>query len=107
MSTFRELTHRDENLSHLVVLTVYAKADVAVCGRILQRLSLHRVVVERIVADFSRFDHRGIRGLEGIESPPVRISVAASIADHHQLERITKALNKLVDVYKIQHTFRL
>jgi hypothetical protein len=94
--------HDDEKVSQLVVLTVYARPSLAVCSRVLQQLIRRRVFVERVMADFSGSDHRGVKGLETLQSPVLRISVVASIADNHELEQITKLINRIVDVYKVQ-----
>ncbi|WP_456695668.1 hypothetical protein [Aeromicrobium sp. P5_D10] len=101
------LIRRDEETSGLVVLTVYARGDSAVCGRVLQGFTVRRFAVERFIADFSGFDHRTIRGLEGIGGDVLRMTIVLSLPDHDDLERIGKFLNRIVDVYKVEHTFRI
>ncbi len=101
------LVRRDEQVSGLAVLTVYARGDAAVCGRVLQGFTLRRFAIERFIADFSDFDHRGTRGLEGVGGDVLRMTVVVSLPDHDDLERIGKFLNRIVDVYKVEHTFRI
>jgi hypothetical protein len=96
----------DEAVAGLVVLTLYAAADLAVCARISQVLSIRRFVVERLVADLSRFDHGKVRGLEGVPGPVMRISLAVS-AEPADVVRLRKLLNRVVDVYRVEDTFRM
>lgn len=107
MKTEVGLVRRDEAASGLVVLTVYAREDTAVCGRVLQGFTVRRLAIERFIADFSDFDHRRVKGLEGVRGKVLRITIVASLPNHDDLERIGKFLNRVVDVYKVEHTFRI
>lgn len=97
----------DEQVSGLVVLTIYTPADLAVCSRILQVLTLRRVRVERFVADCSKFDCSEVRGLGSIREPVMRLSVVVSIEGDLELDQLTKYLNRVIGVYKVEHTFRV
>ncbi|MFI5429540.1 hypothetical protein [Aeromicrobium sp. UC242_57] len=101
------LVRDDEQVAGLIVLTVYARGDVAVCGRVLQGFTLRRFAVERFIADFSGFDHRLVRGLEDVRGEVLRMTIVVSLPSHDVLERISKFLNRVVDVYKVEHTFRI
>lgn len=101
------LVRRDEQASGLAVLTVYARGDIAVCGRVLQGFTVRRLVIERFIADFSGFNHRRIRGLEGVRGEVLRMTIVASLPSPDDLERIGKFLNRIIDVYKVEHTFRI
>lgn len=105
--TARGLVRRDEQVSGLVVLTVYARSDAAVCGRVLQGFTLRGFAIERFIADFSDFDHRDVRGLESVSGDVLRMTIVVSLPRHDDLERIGKLLNRIVDVYKVEHTFRI
>lgn len=98
---------RDEGFSGLVVLTVYARRHLAVCGRVLQAFTVQQFAVERFIADFSGFDHREVRGLEGMGGDVLRMTIVVSLPGLDDLERIGKLLNRIVDVYKVEHTFRI
>ena len=101
------LVLRDEKVSGLIVLTVYARGDVALAGRVLQRFTVGSFAIERFIVDFSGFDHREIRGLEDVGGEVLRMTIVVSLPSHHDLERIGKLLNRIVDVYKVEHTFRI
>ncbi|MFC5676952.1 hypothetical protein [Aeromicrobium endophyticum] len=101
------LVLRDEKVSGLVVLTVYARGDAAVSSRVLQGLTLRRFAVERFIVDFSGFDHHSVRGLEDVDGEVLRMTIVVSLPHHDDLERIGKLLNRIVDVYKVEHTFRI
>ena len=101
------LVLRDEKVSGLIVLTVYAREDAAVAGRVLQGLTLRRFAIERFIVDFSGFDHRSVRGLEDVGGEVLRMTIVVSVPDHDDVERIGKLLNRIVDVYKVEHTFRI
>lgn len=101
------LIGRDEEVSGLAVLTVYARGDVAVCSKVLQGFTVRRFAVERLIVDFSRFDARGVRGLESVRGELLRMTIVVSLPHHDDLERISKFLNRIVDVYKVEHTFRI
>lgn len=107
MSCAVELAPQTEQCAQLVVLTVYARADTSVCGRVLQVLTMRQVVVERLVADFSRFDHSEIKGLADVVEPVMRISVAASVPGERGANQLTKFLNRIVDLYKIEVTLKI
>ena len=107
MTAAAGLVHRDENVSGLVVLTVYARADAAVSSRALQALTLRHFAVERFIVDFSGFDHREVKGLEDLAGDVLRMTIVVSLPRHDDLERIGKLLNRIVDVYKVEHTFRI
>ena len=98
------LVHRDESASDLVVLTVYARGDVAVVGRVLQGFTVRRLVIQRFVVDFSGFDHREIKGLEDVTGKVLRMTIVVSLPHHDDLERIGKLLNRIVDVYKVERS---
>lgn len=100
------VAHPDEGVSGLVVLTVYAHADLAVCSRVLQAFTVRSFAVERLVADLSRFDHRVVKGLEAVSGTVMRIALVLSLQHEHDLERAVKVLNRIVDVYKVEKTFK-
>lgn len=107
MTTRVAVAGPDEQASGLVVLTVYARADLAVCSRVLQAFTIRPFTVERVVADLSRFDHREVRGLEDVDGPVMRIALVVSLQRDNDLERVGKLLNRVVDVYKVEQTFRV
>jgi acetolactate synthase small subunit len=107
MTAAAGLVHRDEKVSGLVVLTVYTRGDVAVSSRVLQAFTLRSFAIERFIVDFSGFDHREVKGLEDVPGDVLRMTIVASLPNHDDLERIGKLLNRIVDVYKVEHTFRI
>lgn len=107
MTSRAGLVQRDEQVAGLIVLTVYARGDLTVCSRVLQGFTVRRFAVERFIADFSGFDHREVRGLEGVVGDVMRMSIVVSLPHRNDLERIGKFLNRLVDVYKVEHTYRV
>ncbi|MCR1781315.1 hypothetical protein KVF89_02110 [Nocardioides carbamazepini] len=106
MSPGVTLAHPGEGVAGLVVLTVYARADLAVCSRVLQTFTVRQFAVERLVADLSRFDHRAVKGLEDVRGPVMRIALVLSLQREDDLERAGKLLNRVVDVYKVEQTFK-
>lgn len=107
MTTRDGILTSDERVASLVVLTILARADPSACARVLQGLALRQVVIEQFVGDFRRFDHREVRGLEYVQDAVMRISVVVSLQHHADLQRLVKLLNRIVDVYKVEHTFRV
>ena len=101
------LLEPDEQVAGLVVLTVYARADLTVCSRILQAVTVRRFTVERLVADLSSFDHTQVRGLDQIRERVMRISLVASIEGDHEVERLGKLLHRMIDVYRVEQSFRV
>jgi hypothetical protein len=101
------LVDSDEQVSGLVVLTVYARADLAVCSRILQAATVRRFAVERLIADFSEFDRSEIRGLDRVRERVMRISLVVSVDGDHDVERLGNLLHRMIDVYRIEQTFRV
>lgn len=107
MTTQVAVAGPDEQVAGLVILTVYARADLAVCSRVLQTFTIRRFTVERIVADLSRFDHRAVKGLEDVDGPVMRVALVISLQRDNDLERVGKLLNRIIDVYKVEQTFRV
>jgi hypothetical protein len=107
MTTQAGLLSPNDQVAGLAVLMVYARADLAVCSRVLQTLVTRRIAVERLIGDLSRFDHSHIRGLEEVRGPVMRISLVVSLHRSTDLERLVKLLNRVIDVFKVEHTFRL
>jgi hypothetical protein len=93
-----------EGVAGLVILTVHARADLAVCSRVLQALIVRQYAVERLVADLSTFDHRKVSGLESVPGPVMRIVLALSLHRENDLERATRLLDRVVDVYNVEQT---
>lgn len=89
----------------VVGITVYMRRDTAEVGRVLQILTRLRWDIDRFNANFGSFDTRRVRGLEGIEGPVMRLAIVGVLKHRHEVERITKALNRSVDVYKVIATF--
>jgi len=94
----------DERAAALAVLTIYARGDLAVCARVTQVLTLRQATVERFVADLSHFDHREVRGLGHVRGPVMRLSVVASFDGDHDLAQLIRFLNRIIDVYKVEHS---
>jgi hypothetical protein len=97
----------DERAATLVVLTIYARGHLAVCARVTQVLTLRQATVERFVADLNPVDHREVRGPEHVRGPVMRLSVTASFDDDHELSQLTWFLNRIVDVYKVEHSVQI
>lgn len=106
MSRHARLAAVEEEAASLVVLTVYARHDIAVCTRVLQALTLSRVVTERFVADLSQVDLRRVKGLEHESAPVMRVVLVVSVPEPQDLERLTKVFNRMVDVVKVVHSHR-
>ena len=90
----------------MVVVTVYARADLTVCSRILQAVTVRRFAVERLIADLSSFDHSQVRGLDRVRERVMRISLVVSVDGDHDVERLRKLLHRMIDVYRVEQTFR-
>lgn len=88
-----------------VVLTVYARAELSVCARILQTLAIRQYAVERLVADLNPVDQDRARGLEQVAEPVMRMSVAITPQPRIDLERLVNLLNRLIDVYTVEPSF--
>ncbi|WP_235734397.1 hypothetical protein [Nocardioides alcanivorans] len=105
--SLRGVVDADEMVAGLVVFTVYARSDLGVCSRVLQVLALRQARVECFVADCTTFDHTLVRGLTDVSGDVMRLSVVVSIDGDSELDQLTKYLNRVVDVYKVEHDFRI
>lgn len=85
-----------------VTLTVHMSRDIAEVSRVLQALVKLPVRIERFNANLVGRDVSDVRGLEALGTPVMRLAVVATIDGPRQLERVTKSLNRLVSVYKVQ-----
>jgi acetolactate synthase small subunit len=85
-----------------VTLTVYMSRDIAEVSRVLQALVRLPVQIERFNANLVDKDVSTVRGLEELVAPVMRLAVVATLDGPRQLERVTKSLNRLVSVYKVQ-----
>jgi acetolactate synthase small subunit len=97
----------DEHVAGMVVLTVYARADLTVCSRILQAVTVRRFAIERLIADLSSFDHSQVRGLDRVRERVMRISLVVSVDGDHDVERLRKFLHRMIDVYRVEQAFRV
>jgi hypothetical protein len=84
-----------------VVLTIYMAPDLAEVARILQALVRLPLTVQRFNAHVAAVDVTGIGGLDSLPGPVMQLVVVGS-GGSHELERTTKALNRLVGVYKVR-----
>lgn len=89
----------------MVGITVYMRRDVAEVGRVLQVLTRLGWEIDRFNANFGPFDVRYVRGLEVPGVPVMRLAIVGALKEKREVERITKALNRMVDVYKVIATF--
>ncbi|MBM7517106.1 hypothetical protein [Nocardioides nitrophenolicus] len=87
-----------------VTLTVYARADLAVCSRVLQTLTVRQYAVARLVADLDAFDHREVPGLERVPGPVMRIGVELAGTHESDLDRAHRLLDRILDVYRVERT---
>jgi len=85
-------------------LTVYARADLAVCSRVLQLLTVRQYAVARLVADLGGFDHREVPGLERVADPVMRIGLELAVTHESDLERAHRLLDRILDVYQVERT---
>ena len=104
MSPVPTIAHPDEEVAGLVALTVYARAELAVCSRILQTLTVRQYAVERLVADLGGFDHREVPGLERVPGPVMRIGLVLSTHAEGDLDRAGRLLHRIVDVYQVDRS---
>ena len=102
-----ELLEPDEQVARMVEVTVYARADLSVCSRILQAVTVRRFAVERVVADLSSFDHGQVRGLDRVRERVMRVSLVVSVDGDHDVERLGKLLDRMIDVYRVEQTYRV
>jgi acetolactate synthase small subunit len=85
-----------------VTLTVYMNRDVAEVARVLQVLVRLPVQIERFNANLVARDSHPVRSLEAAGGPVMRLAIVATMDSARELERLTKSLNRLVSVYKVQ-----
>jgi hypothetical protein len=84
-----------------VTLTVYLRPGLAEVSRVLQSLVLQPITVDRFDAGLRSVDTGKVNGLDALAVPVMRLLVTGSVASSGDLERVTKRLNRLVDVYKV------
>lgn len=84
-----------------VVLTVYMKQDIAELSRVLQVLVTQALRVEEFDAHMASHEVTRVKGLDAVDLPVMRLAIGASVESHHEVERATKALNRLVCVLKV------
>lgn len=85
-----------------VTFTVYMDRDIAEVSRLLQVLVRLPVQIERFNANLVARDFRSVRNLEAEGAPVMRLAVVATMDSARELERVTKCLNRLISVYKVQ-----
>lgn len=84
-----------------VALTVYMKNDIAEVSRVLQLMVRQPVQIERFNAHLLPHAFTHIKGLESIDEPIMRLAIVGTVSSASELERATKALNRLVSVFKV------
>ncbi|KQY55833.1 hypothetical protein ASD11_15135 [Aeromicrobium sp. Root495] len=89
------------------MLTVYSRRSVTVGCRVLQAVASREFLIERFIADFSNFNHKKVKGLEQVTDDVMRTTVVISLQHPADQDRIGKSLNRVVDVYKVEHTYRI
>jgi hypothetical protein len=87
-----------------VTLTIYGRPGLEVCSRILQALTMCRVVPQTLVFDFNPPDVDLVRTLAHVDGPVMRLSLTVSLAHGQNVERVIKRINRLVDVYTVLPT---
>jgi hypothetical protein len=84
-----------------VELTVYMTADVAELSRVLQMLVRQPMDVGRFDGDLTAGDYTQVSGLEDVREPIMRLTMTGSVTHHADIERASKALNRIVSVFKV------
>ena len=84
-----------------VALTVYMKRDVAEVSRLMSMLVRQPLELERFNVHFVPSDVSNVNGLERAADPVIRVAIIATARSQSELERTTKALNRLVTVLKV------
>lgn len=91
----------DEFELGFVRLTVYMKPDIAEVGRVLQVLVRQPLRIGLVNADITPFDVREITGLGVIREPVMRLLIEGAADVPQDVERTTRAVNRLVAVFKV------
>lgn len=92
---------RDPDRSAPVMLKIYLRPDLAEVMRVLQALVRLPIVVERFDAHLSYSAIQLAGNRDRWPGPFMRVAVVGSIDGARDVERVTKALNKVVSVYKV------
>lgn len=86
----------------LVALTVYMSPDLAEVARVLTVLARYRVAIQRFDANLSPVDTRHVSGLESLSHPVMQLGIVGMVVSDHEVERMTKTLNRLISVFKVK-----
>lgn len=84
-----------------VTLTVYMQVDVAELARVLQMMVKQPMQIERFNANLVARDFSHVSGLEYVQEPVMRLAIVGTVGCSREVERATKALNRLVSVFKV------
>lgn len=86
-------------------ITVYMRPDVNELARVLRLVGQSDLVLEKFNANFVPFDPQHVNGLDRLDAQLMRVVIIGTSRSSLAVERLTKRLNRLIDVYKIVVAF--
>lgn len=84
-----------------LALTVYMKQDLAEVARVLQMLVKQPLGIERFNVHLAPTDVATVKGLERMQEPVIRLAIIGTPRSDNEVESATKALNRLISVFKV------